>query len=489
MKKTKWAVALLVLALVLGLVSLLAACGGTEETTTTTVAAPVTTATTAGPVTTATTAAPTTTTVAGVPDTGQTYELKMAFHVPSRASIVGAYYQPWADAVAKATNNRVTIKMYAEETLVKEADQVDAVLSGLADIAACSSDATPGRFPLADYYGLPQFFPSAEVAAKTYWDTLNEAPVADEYKDFKVLGTAVIAPSQLFANKETHVPADMAGQRVRSGGEIEAWLIEALGGTPVEISTGELATSMERGMADSAFLSYSFGLITGIKDVTKYRTETNMFYRAFALLMNKKVWDSMPTVLQEQMMSVSGRDASGMYSAVNQALAAEDKAAIEGSDKGAGNPPIYVPTADEMKLWADAARPVWDKWVQSVGPDGQVVLDNAQAYVAKYAAMPPYQVTTTTAPAGTTGIFFEDLGNKKVHVTISPEAGQKFDVSTEGPFGAKIEGFDAAGKSLGALQIPEAAKGVLDYAAIAGLAKIVVTDAAHGGATYEYLIP
>ena len=186
MKKTKWAVALVVLVLVLGLVSMLAACGGDEETATT--AAPDTTATTAGPATTATTAAPTTTTVAGVPDTGQTYELKMAFHVPSRASIVGAYYQPWIDAVAKATNNRVTIEMYAEETLVKEADQYDAVVSGLADIASVTADATPGRFPYAEFYGLPQLFPSAEVAARVYWDVLQEFSVPTELKDVTLTG-------------------------------------------------------------------------------------------------------------------------------------------------------------------------------------------------------------------------------------------------------------------------------------------------------------
>ncbi len=486
MKKARWAVGLLVLVLVLGLVSLMAACGGT----TTTTAAPATTATTAaGPATTATTAAPTTTTVAGVPDTGQTYELKMAFHVPSRASIVGAYYQPWADAVAKATNNRVTIKMYAEETLVKEADQYDAVVSGLADLASVTADATPGRFPNAEFYGLPQLFPSAEVGAKVYWDVLQKYSVPTELKDVMLLGTPTIAPAQYFGNKEAKVPADMKGQRVRSGGQIEAWLIEALGATPVEISTGELSTSMERGMADSTFLSYSFGLITGIKDVTKYRTELDEFYRSFMLIMNKKVWDSMPTVLHEQIMSVSGPEASAIYSAANEALAAEDKAAIEGSDKGAGNPPIYVPTAEEMKLWVDASKPVWDTWVKNTGGDAQAVVDMAVELVAKYAAMPPIEVTTTTAVAGTTGIFFESLGSGKVKVTISPEAGQKFAVSTEGPFGAKVEAFDASGKSLGPLAIPESAEGVLDYSKVAGIAKIVATDVAHGGATYEYLSP
>jgi TRAP-type C4-dicarboxylate transport system substrate-binding protein len=484
MKKAKWVVGLVVLVLVLSLVSLLTACG--EETTTTTAAPSADT--TAAPTTT-TVAPETTTTVAGVPDTGQTYELKMSIHVPERASIVGAYYKPWIEAVAAATNNRVTIELYAEETLVKEADQYDAVTSGLADIASLTADATPGRFPLSEFYGLPQMFPSAEVTGRVYWDILTDSPAAEEWKDVVLLGAPVIAPAQYFGNKEAKVPADMAGQRVRSGGQIEAWLIEALGATPVEISTGELATSMERGMADSCFLSYSFGLITGIKDVTKYRTETDMFYRAFALILNQKVWDSMPKVLQDQIMSVSNPDTFSAYNAANEALAAEDKAAIEGSDKGAGNPPIYMPTAEELALWKAAAEPVWGKWVQETGGEAQAVLDQAVQLVEKYGAMAPTEVTTTTAPAGTTGIFFEDLGNSKVKLTIVPEPGQQFAVSTEGPFGAKVEGFDASGKSLGLLDIPEAAEGVLDYSAVAGLAKIVATDVAHGGATYEYMIP
>ena len=42
---------------------------------------------------------------------------------------------PWTDAVDAATQGRVKIELYAEETLVKEADQYDAVVSGLADLA------------------------------------------------------------------------------------------------------------------------------------------------------------------------------------------------------------------------------------------------------------------------------------------------------------------------------------------------------------------
>ena len=407
----------------------------------------------------------------------------------ARASIVGAYYQPWADAVAKATNNRVTIKMYAEETLVKEADQYDAVVSGLADISSVTADATPGRFPNAEFYGLPQLFPSAEVGARVYWDVLQKYSVPTELKDVMLLGTPTIAPAQYFGNKEAKVPADMKGQRVRSGGQIEAWLIEALGATPVEISTGEFSTSMERGMADSTFLSYSFGLITGIKDVTKYRTELDEFYRSFMLIMNKKVWDSMPTVLQEQMMSVSGPDASAVYSAVNEALAAEDKAAIEGSDKGAGNPPIYVPTAEEMKLWVDASKPVWDTWVKNTGGDAQAVVDMAVELVDKYAAMPPTEVTTTTARRGYHRHLLRRPGRRQGPCHDRARAGHEVRRLHRGWVCSQDRGLRRQRQEPRPLELPEAAAGVLDYSKVAGIAKLIVTDVPHGNVEYEYLIP
>jgi hypothetical protein len=96
---------------------------------------------------------------------------------------------------------------------------------------------------------------------------------------------------------------------------------------------------------------------------------------------------------------------------------------------------------------------------------------------------------TTTTVGQTTGIFFEDQGNSKVLIWVVPDPGQKFTIGTEGAFGDKIEAFDAAGKSLGFLELPDSADGVLDYSSVAGIAKIVVTDVPHDGAKYEHILP
>jgi TRAP-type C4-dicarboxylate transport system substrate-binding protein len=382
MKRTRLLVLLLVLVLALGLGSLLAACGGGEETTTT--AAP---STTAGPTT---TAAPETTTTAGpttTADEGKTYDLKFAYGTPSKASLVSAYLVPWTDSITQATNGRVKITHYAEDSLVKSEQLWDALLSGTADMALIEPEFNAGVFGISEVGSLPMLFPNPVVAAKVYWDIIQEF-AKDEWKDVQVLGVTVIAGAQYAGNKEVKLPADLKGLRMRSGGKVETWICETLGATPVEISTGDLATSMERGLADGAFVSYSLMLSTGLKDVTKYRTEGDFFYRCWVLVMNKERWESLPAAIQEAIMSVSGQEAAAKYSDANEKATLGAKKAVEGSDKGQGKPPIYVLSAEEKAQWQQALMPVWDKWVKALGPDkpGQAVLDKIAELVKKYSA-------------------------------------------------------------------------------------------------------
>lgn len=378
MKGTKRSVAPLVPVLILALVlmSLVAACG--EEATTTTTAP--------GTETTAP-AEETTTTVAGAEDTGQTFELKFSYPTPSRASLVGAYLQPWTSAITEATDGRVTVTHYGESSLVKEEQQWDALLSGTSDIALIEPEFNAGAFPISEVGSLPMLFPSAEMAAKVYWDIVQEY-CQNEWKDVQVLAVAVISGAQYAGNKEIKAPQDLKGLRMRSGGKVETWILETLGATPVEISTGDLGTSMERGLADGAFLSWSLIMTTGVKDVTEYRTECDLFYRCWVIAMNKDKWESMPATVQQAIMDVSGPENSATYTIANEEETQGTKKGLEGSDKGAGNPPIYVLSAEEKAQWQEALKPVWDKWVQALGSDkpGQEVIDKIGELVERYSA-------------------------------------------------------------------------------------------------------
>jgi TRAP-type transport system periplasmic protein len=351
---------------------------------TTTTAPPAKTAP-AAPATSA--AAPPPATTAAAP--GKVYNLKFSYHTPPQASLVGAYFKPWTAAIEQATNGQVKITHYGGETLVKAKDQYDGLISGLSDIALVDTSETPGRFPTTEFDTLPFIFPDAGTGAKIYWDILQKYSVSADLKDVKVIAVAVIAPSNYIGNKPAQDVADFKGLRVRTAGKTESWTIESLGATPIEIATADVTTSMERGLIDGAFLSYSFMLSMGVKDVSKYRTECNLFYRAWPIMVNKKVWDSIPADIQNTILSVSGQQNSANYCVANEKEAAGAKNAIAGSDKAKGNPGIYVLTADQMAKWKATIMPVWDKWaseLNSKNVPGKGIIEDVTAFTAKYSA-------------------------------------------------------------------------------------------------------
>jgi len=263
------------------------------------------------------------------------------------------------------------------------------VVAGLCDIALIDTSEYAGRFQQTEFDVLPYIFPDTAVGAKVYWDLVQKYAVSKDFKDVVVLGVVVIAPSNYAGNKPAVNLADFKGMRVRSAGRAEGWTIEALGGTPVEVATADLYTSLERGLVDSAFLSWSLILRQGVKDVTKYRTECKLFYRAWPIVMNKSTWDSLGSGLQQTIMAQSGRDNSAKYCTANEALAEEDKAGIAGSDKGAGNPPISTLSAEQTAAWKAAVMPVWDKWANDLEANklpGKAIIADAKSLVQKYSA-------------------------------------------------------------------------------------------------------
>jgi len=325
-----------------------------------------------------------TTTVA---DTGQTYNLKFSYHTPPQASMVGAYFTPWTAAVEKATGGRVKITHYAGESLVKAKDQYDALVSGLSDIALVDPSETPGRFPQTEFDTLPYIFPDTAIGAKVYWDIVQKYLAKKDLKDVVVLGVCVIAPSNYIGNKPAKNISDFKGNRVRSSARTEGWTIEALGGTPIEVATSDLYTAIERGTIDSAFLSWSLIMSSGVKDVSKYATECNLFYRAWPIVINKKVWNSMPATIQNQIMEVSGRDNSASYCAANEKLAAGAKGGLAGAFKGASKDPIYTLTAEQTAAWKAAVMPVWDKWASEMETNklpGKTIIADIKTLVTQY---------------------------------------------------------------------------------------------------------
>lgn len=451
MKKSRCIVALLVLVLALGLLSVFAVSCAKDTT-------PIT-----GPV-----------------------ELKFSTSVGVKYSLWGSYLKPWYEAVEESSDGLIDITAYPDNTLVKESQQYDALIDGLSDISVIVVDYNPGTFPAAEVGELPMLFPSAGVASDVLYDIITEY-CQEDFKDVKALGPVLVSAAQYAGTVPVRLPADFEGLRIRTGAAIETDIINALGATPVEIQTGDLAVSMERNMADGGFLSYAFMSTTSAREWATDFVECELFYRFFVLAVNKDKWERFSPELQQAFLENTTKEKCRLYNLANDALAIPAGQTYKNLGAEEGNS-FYKLNVHQREIWQEAMKQVWDKWVDNLPSDidGQAILDRIEELTP---AAEEAIASTVTTEAFQIRIVFTDLGNDTVEVMIEPMPGSLFNVSTEGGFASTIEAFDADGNSLGFLDLPDSADGVLDYSGVEGIAKLIATDVPHGGTEWEYIIP
>jgi len=314
-------------------------------------------------------------------------ELNYSFHAPPQASLAKAVLIPWAEDIEKATNGRVKIIQHAGGSLVGAADAYDAVVSGICDIAQVATEEYPGRFPRSGIHSLPFVYPNTEIAGIVSHELVNKYMADTELKEVKVLLTAPLHQLHYLGNEPIEKLEDFEGLKIRSPGKVMASIIEAYGGTPVEVSTGDLFSALDTGMVDGTFFTWSGSLAFGIKDATTYRTECGLGTDVFLVVMNRDAFNKLPADIQKIFNEHSSPEVSRQYAAAHGAMEAGGKGAIEGSDKGAGNPPIYVLPTEERERWKEAVRPVVDDWIAEMEAEGlpaQAMIDDAASWVEKY---------------------------------------------------------------------------------------------------------
>jgi TRAP-type C4-dicarboxylate transport system substrate-binding protein len=374
MKKAKWVVMLLTVALVVGLAGLVAvSCGGTAES-----------ATAEGPTTT---------------DSMENYSFVFSLGMPSMASLYNTYFLPWTKTVEASSGGRVTFDMKPGNTLVKQDQQVDALLSGTSDITAFQPSWVPGAYPLLELAAMPALFPNTQVAARVMGSIIEEYG-KDQFPGMKVLGFLSISPNQYGGTKPVEKLEDFKGMRIRSGGGVETDIVKALGGTPSEFTSGDLQTDLKGNEFDGLMLSWSFHA-GNTNNWCTYWTECNLFMGPLLLVMNQEKWDSLPAAVQKSFSDNSSTDVSVKYLAFDAAFNYDNKLvpgakvdvkqldylAVKAQADKVGHP-IYVLSEEEKARWAAALEPVRQKWVSSYADKlpTQEIMERAKALSTQYSA-------------------------------------------------------------------------------------------------------
>jgi TRAP-type C4-dicarboxylate transport system substrate-binding protein len=338
------------LCVLLALVFILSACGGSPATTTTSAT---------------TSSAPTTTPLA------QTTSVKPASVVtikyghdmpPAVAPPTGLIW--WAAEVTKRTEGRVKVDVYPASSLVAQATSVDAVRSGVADMYWLSITSWRKQFPLSSIVGIPGLgFPDDTEAANVahvnaFLEFYNKYPaVKAEYKDFApVFFYCIYSESFLLTkDKKVVVPEDMKGLKVGSNG-IRAELVQQLGAVSVTDVPPTAYEKLQTGVTNAAFAAASAVSDFKIYEVTKYLPDVTFGAGGHPQIINQDTWNKISPADQKIMMELAPEGSRLSSKAIADANASAWKMLV---DKNM----VTTLNADQKAQWNKVFEPMWNQWV------------------------------------------------------------------------------------------------------------------------------
>ena len=296
-------------------------------------------------------------------------------HVVAQDTPKGKAAEFFAKKAAELTHGKVKVEVYANSSLYKDKEEMEALQLGSVQMLAPSL-AKFGPLGVKEFevFDLPFIFDNSDELHK-----VTTGPVgAKLFKKLEARGITGLAYwdngfKDFSANKPLHTVADYKGlkYRIQSSKVLEEE-IRALGGIPQVIAFGETYQALQTGVVDGTENPPSNFYTQKMNEVQKHLSLTNHGYLGYAVIVNKKFWDGLPADVRDELTDAM-RQATAY---ANQIAQDENDKALE-AVKQSGKTTIYTPTKEERDALKKALLPVHQKMASRIGKD--IIQDVYQA--------------------------------------------------------------------------------------------------------------
>lgn len=320
------------------------------------------------------------------PVAAQEYELKLHHFLGERAPAHSQMLVPWAERVEELSGGVVSIEVFPSMTLGgRPPELVSQARDGVVDLVWTLNGYTPGLFPRTEVFELPTVFVNDPTATNLAMRAMFDDKLAEEYAGLEVMFLHVHAGNGMqMVDDEVRAPADLDGLSLRTPSRSGAWVIEALGATPVAMPVPELPQALSRGVVDGALIPWEIIPPLRLQEQTDYQIEGAGMARlgtsVFQVSMNKGTWDSLPDEVQNAFREASNED---WLREVGELWRGTDNFGI-GMATEAGNTHIVL-TDDETAALLEPMGGVVDRWIDEVsdaGVDGDALVGAARNAIA-----------------------------------------------------------------------------------------------------------
>jgi C4-dicarboxylate-binding protein DctP len=288
-------------------------------------------------------------------------------HVVAATTPKGRAAERLKEVVERRTNGAVKVEVYHNSTLFKDGEEMDALVAGKVDIIAPSLSKFSG-LGLTEFevFDLPYIFPSRGMLRR-----ITDGPIGKELlgklEPKGIVGLAFWDNGfkVMSANTPLRKPTDFKGLklRIQPSKVIDAQM-RALGAAPEPIAFSEVFNALKIGRVDGTENPPSNLYSKKMHEVQKHVTVSNHGYLGYAVIANKKFWDSLPATARVH-LKIAMIDATryaNLYAEEenNQAL---DKVRVAGTSE------VYNLSVDERETWRKALMPVHREMEPRVGKE------------------------------------------------------------------------------------------------------------------------
>ena len=286
-------------------------------------------------------------------------------HVVALETPKGKGAEQFKKLAEERTKGRVKVEVYPNSQLYKDKEELEAMQIGAVQMLAPSlSKFGPLGAREFEAFDLPFLFDNDVELHK-----ITQGPIGQQLLG-NLAGKGLIGLAfwdngfkQMTANKPLRIPEDFKGQklRIQSSKVLDAQM-RALGANPQVMAFSEVYQALQTGVVDGTENTPSNIFTQKMHEVQKYLTVSDHGYIGYAVVVNKKFWESLPPDIRAILQGAM-KDATTY---ANDIAKKENDEALEGIKKS-GRTQIITLTAQEKAAWKKAVLPVHTEMESKVG--------------------------------------------------------------------------------------------------------------------------
>jgi len=289
--------------------------------------------------------------------------LKLAHNLPPTSSSL--YHQAalkFKELVEKESGGDIQVQIFPAAQLGSDVSVAKKVQSGAIEMEIITANKLGAFYPAIDLYSLPFLMNDIDVSARVFQTPIHKTIVKELEQKTGLKSLAFVGAGFRNITNSKHPinrPDDLRDLKIRiPKNKIELATFKELGANPVNIPGSELFSALQQGVADGQDGSADWAYAKKVYEVQKYLAVTHHQLSTSTLIVNGRLFDSLP---QEHQISIV--KAAARTEVVWQRMCKDADADVIDRFKGKG----MIVNYPDLKPFIEKVQPVYVQFADRVG--------------------------------------------------------------------------------------------------------------------------